>query len=53
MSARMMSSAARDPETLAGGIDESQDRCLDAAELGFPVYTAPRTGGGGVRDFDG
>ena len=33
-----MSSAARDPKTLAGGVDESQDRRLGAVELGFPLF---------------
>jgi hypothetical protein len=37
-----MSSAARDPKTLAGGVDESQDRRLDAAELGFPLFIPGR-----------
>jgi hypothetical protein len=34
----MMPSAARDPKTLAGGVDESQDRRLGAVELGFPLF---------------
>jgi hypothetical protein len=33
----MMPSAARDPKTLAGGVNESQDRRLEAVELGFPL----------------
>jgi hypothetical protein len=50
----MMPSAAPDPKTLAGGVAESQDRRLGAVELGFPLFNAARrTGGGGVRDFDG
>jgi hypothetical protein len=37
----MMPSAARDPKTLAGGVDESQDRRLGAVELGFPLFMPP------------
>jgi hypothetical protein len=48
-----MPSAARDPKTLAGGVNESQDRRLEAVELGFPLSNAARRTGGGVRDFDG
>ena len=33
-----MPSAARDPKTLAGGVDESQDRRRGAVELGFPLF---------------
>ena len=42
------------PRTLAGGLDESQDRRrAHRATSAFRFYVARRNGGGGVRHFTG